>query len=210
MKEKIICGILAGVFIAMAAVAFLSVADAAVGAVLFAFGLLTIVNYNFQLFTGAVGYISVQQSRKDYCSYSLFCLGVWFWNLTGAIITGTLIAQTKTYAKILPKLEALMQSKCNDSNASLFVLGIFCGILMFIAVNTYKKTEAFPVAKVVLLFACVVVFILSGYEHCVANMAYIALYQKITPDVIRVLAVTSAGNIVGCNLVPLLLRIMKK
>ena len=81
---------------------------------------------------------------------------------------------------------------------------------MFIAVNTYKKTEAFPVAKVVLLFACVVVFILSGYEHCVANMAYIALYQKITPDVIRVLAVTSAGNIVGCNLVPLLLRIMKK
>ena len=127
MKEKIIYGILAGVFIAMAAVAFLSAANAVVGSVLFAFGLLTIVNYNFQLFTGAVGYISVQQKRNDYFSYSLFCVGVWFWNLVGAIITGTLIAQTKTYGKILPKLEALMQSKCNDSNASLLVLGIFCG-----------------------------------------------------------------------------------
>lgn len=210
MKEKIIYGILAGVFIAMAAVAFLSAANAVVGSVLFAFGLLTIVNYNFQLFTGAVGYISVQQKRNDYFSYSLFCVGVWFWNLTGAIITGTLIAQTKTYGKILPKLEALMQSKCNDSNASLLVLGIFCGILMFIAVNTYKKTEAFPVAKVVLLFACVVVFILSGYEHCVANMAYIALYQKVTADIVRVLLITTLGNIIGCNSVPLLLRFLKK
>lgn len=210
MREKIFFGILAGVFISMAAVAYLVSANAVVGSVLFAFGLLTIVNYNFQLFTGVVGYISTQQSAKEYLTYSLFTAGVWFWNLIGSLIVGLLVSNTRTYAVIYPKLHALMQTKCNDSSASLLILGIFCGILMFIAVNTYKRTEAPPVAKVVLLFACVVVFILSGYEHCVANMGYIALYRKFDPQIIRVLLVTSCGNIIGCNAIPLCLRLAKK
>jgi formate/nitrite transporter FocA (FNT family) len=41
-------------------------------------------------------------------------------------------------------------------------------------------------------------------------MAYIALYQKVTADVVRVLLVTTLGNIIGCNSVPLLLRFLKK
>lgn len=209
MKEKIFYGILAGVFISMAAVAYLVSANAVVGSVLFAFGLLTIVNYNFQLFTGAAGYISAQETLKNTFSYSFFVLGVWFWNLVGSLIVGTLVSNTRTYRIIYPKLDALMTTKCGDSSASLLILGIFCGILMFIAVNTYKRTEAPPVAKVVLLFACVVVFILSGYEHCVANMGYIALYQKFNSDIIRVLLVTSCGNIIGCNLIPLSLRLSR-
>ena len=207
LREKIIAGILAGVFIAMAAVAYLVSNNSFAGSVLFAFGLLTIVNYNFYLFTGVVGYISVQENRNDYCKYSLFSLGVWALNLVGAIITGFLISRTRTYAQIYPKLDALMQTKCNDSWASLLVLGIFCGILMFIVVNTYKKTDAPPPVKVVLLFACVVVFILSGYEHCVANMAYIALYQKVNLQIAEVLALTTLGNIIGCNAIPFCCRL---
>ena len=78
---------------------------------------------------------------------------------------------------------------------------------MFIAVNTYKRTEAYPIAKVVLLFACVVVFILSGYEHCVANMGYISLYGKVNGAIIEMLAASSIGNIIGCNAIPLCLRL---
>ena len=209
MREKIVFGTAAGALIAMAAIAYLSCENAFAGSVLFAFGLLTIVNYNFQLFTGVVGYTCVQKSKKELLRYSLFSMNVWFWNLVGAMLVGYALSHTRTYAKIYPKLEALMQSKCSDSPSSLFILGIFCGILMFIAVNTYKRTEAPPVAKVVLLFACVVVFILSGYEHCVANMGYIALYQKFNSDIIRVLLVTSCGNIIGCNLIPLSLRLSR-
>lgn len=207
MRKKIIYGILAGAFITMAAVAFLAAPDSVTGSVLFAFGLLTIVNYEFMLFTGVVGYISTQKNRNDFINYSLFSGAVWLFNLVGAIITGSLIRYTRTHAVILPKLEAIMITKCNDSAASLFVLGIFCGILMFIAVNTYKRTEAYPIAKTVLLFACVVVFILSGYEHCVANMAYISLYGKINYAIIEMLIASSIGNIVGCNAIPLFQRL---
>ena len=207
MRRKIIYGILAGAFITMAAVAFLAAPDSVTGSVLFAFGLLTIVNYEFMLFTGVVGYISTQKSRNDFINYSLFSGAVWLLNLVGAIITGSLIRCTRTHAVILPKLETIMITKCNDSAASLFVLGIFCGILMFIAVNTYKRTEAYPVAKTILLFACVVVFILSGYEHCVANMAYISLYGKVNYAIIEMLVASSLGNIIGCNAIPLLQRL---
>ena len=207
MRRKIIYGILAGAFITMAAVAFLAAPDSVTGAILFAFGLLTIVNYEFMLFTGVVGYISTQKSRNDFINYSLFSGAVWLLNLIGAIITGTLIRFTRTHAVIMPKLEKIMITKCNDSAVSLLVLGIFCGILMFIAVNTYKRTEAYPVAKVVLLFACVVVFILSGYEHCVANMGYISLYGKVNGAIIEMLAASSIGNIIGCNAIPLCLRL---
>ncbi len=200
MREKIVFGTAAGALIAMAAIAYLSCENAFAGSVLFAFGLLTIVNYNFQLFTGVVGYTCVQKSKKELLRYSLFSMNVWFWNLVGAMLVGYALSHTRTYAKIYPKLEALMQSKCSDSPSSLFILGIFCGILMFIAVNTYKKTEAAPIVKTVLLFACVVVFILSGYEHCVANMAYIALYQKFDMGIITILLFSTLGNIVGCNL----------
>ena len=208
-KEQIIFGILAGVFISMAAVAYLISANAVVGSVLFAFGLLTIVNYNFQLFTGVVGYISTQEKGIDYLKYSAYSMLVWVLNLAGALIVGTLVSMTRSYSKIYPALDKMMQTKCNDGIMSLFVLGIFCGILMFIAVNTYKRTEAYPAAKVVLLFACVVVFILSGYEHCVANMGYIALYQKFNADIVKVLLVTTLGNIVGCNAIPFCLRLAK-
>lgn len=206
MSKKIIFGMLAGAFITMAAVAFLAAPDSVTGSVLFAFGLLTIVNYGFMLFTGVVGYISIQESRREFISYSLYSAAIWLLNLIGAIITGSLIRCTRTHAVILPKLEAIMRTKCTDSFMSLLVLGIFCGILMYIAVNTYKRTEAYPVAKVVLLFACVVVFILSGYEHCVANMAYISLYGKVDCAIITMLIASSIGNIIGCNAIPFFQR----
>lgn len=205
-KEQIFGSILAGSFIAMAAVAYLACSNAVIGSVLFAFGLLTIVNYNFQLFTGVVGYISVQKNG-EYLKYSLFSVLVWVLNFVGAIFVGTLISLTRSYDKIRPRLETLMEAKCNDSVPSLIVLGIFCGILMFIAVNTYKRTDAHPVAKVTLLILCVVVFILSGYEHCVANMGYVAMYQAFNMQIVTVMLATSCGNIIGCNLVPLMLRL---
>lgn len=51
---------------------------------------------------------------------------------------------------------------------------MFCGILMYIAVNNLKKRED-SIIKYLSIFICVVVFILCGFEHCIANMYYISL-----------------------------------
>ena len=54
---------------------------------------------------------------------------------------------------------------------SLFILGFFCNIFVYIAVEGYKT---FPLAlgKYLAIFVGITVFIMSGYEHSVADMFY--------------------------------------
>ncbi|MFR4969716.1 MAG: hypothetical protein ACLTDC_03590 [Lachnospiraceae bacterium] len=50
----------------------------------------------------------------------------------------------------------MCQIKVDDSLISLFILGIFCGALMYIAVEGYKQTK-----NPLILFVCVAGFILA-------------------------------------------------
>lgn len=50
-----------------------------------------------------------------------------------------------------------------------FILSIGCGAIMETAVSIYKKTH-----NIFLVALCVAIFILCGFEHCIANMFYYA------------------------------------
>ena len=68
----------------------------------------------------------------------------------------------------------------------MFVLGIMCGVMMFVAVYT-KQT--------IIVIFCIMIFILSGYEHCVAGFPYL-LWAFSPENVLKLLCVV-AGNTVG-------------
>ena len=51
---------------------------------------------------------------------------------------------------------------------------MFCGVLMYIGVNGFGVFEL-ALGKYAAVFLAVAVFILSGFEHCVANMFYYSL-----------------------------------
>ena len=85
------------------------------------------------------------------------------------------------------------------SLVSLFVLAIFCGILMYAAVDGYKKCN-----NPVILVFCVAVFILCGFEHSIADMAYYFIAGMFNVDALFRIAVISIGNGVGGVLIPLL------
>ena len=57
--------------------------------------------------------------------------------------------------------------KLEDSLSGILILAFFCGMLMYIAVDGYKSK-----GNPVILFLGVSVFILAGFEHCIANMFY--------------------------------------
>lgn len=104
----------------------------------------------------------------------------------------------------------MVETKLNDSLLSLFVLAIFCGILMFIAVDTYKHHyEKKDTMVTVVAMLGVVVFILAGFEHCIADMFYFTLAGAF-PKAFPALIVMTLGNAVGGNLIPLGQNIMKK
>ena len=112
--------------------------------------------------------------------------------------------------KLTETCRKMVDVKLNDSLLSLFVLAIFCGMLMFIAVDTYKHHyEKKDTMVTVVAILGVVVFILAGFEHCIADMFYFTLAGAF-PKAFPALIVMTLGNAVGGNLIPLGQNIMKK
>lgn len=171
IKESIsilLKGIYAGIMIGIGGTIYLSIANQVVGAILFAIGLLTICVYKMNLYTGMIGYIL--ENKLGYLKTLIFTL---LGNLLGTIITALLILNTRI-ANISIRARKMAIIKISDNYLSIFILSIFCGILMYIAVNNFKKGED-SIIKYLSIFICVVVFILCGFEHCIANMYYISL-----------------------------------
>lgn len=171
IKESIsilLKGIYAGIMIGIGGTIYLSIANQVVGAILFAIGLLTICVYKMNLYTGMIGYIL--ENKLGYLKTLIFTL---LGNLLGTIITALLILNTRI-ANISIRAREMAIIKISDNYLSIFILSVFCGIFMYIAVNNFKKGED-SIIKYLSIFICVVVFILCGFEHCIANMYYISL-----------------------------------
>ena len=196
--------IFAGIFIGIAGTVYLCSANPVMGAFLFGFGLLTIVCFQLKLFTGAVGYL-VEQG-KNFHNYLLDLLLIWLGNLAGCAAVGYAVRATRTLNVIRTKVENIVAVKTADSPASLFILAIFCGMLMFTAVDAFKNEKLPGVCRPVMVFLCVMVFILSGFEHCIANMYYFSAADAWNINTLILTLLMTLGNSVGGNLFAALVK----
>ena len=194
-----------GIFIGLAGTVFLSVPDKFSGAFLFGFGLLTIVCCGFKLYTGAIGYLVLQ--GKKFPSYLLTLLFIWSGNWIGTFLVGTALRYSRVGAPLAKRAQELCRIKIADDLTSLLVLSFFCGILMFLAVDTFRRKDEYPgVIRMVMVFLCVMVFILSGFEHCVADMYYFSVAGMWTTKSLLLTLWMTLGNSLGGFLLPLLGR----
>ena len=184
--------ILGGAAIAIGGTVFLAQDNKVVGAVMFAVGLYTICVHGLNLFTGKVGYLVNREP-----AYLIDLLIIWIGNFIGTAGTAFLMLNTRA-AGIAEKAAAMCEIKNNDSLLSLLLLGIYCGVLMYGAVEGYKRCQ-----NPLIIFFCVAVFILAGFEHCIADMFYYAIGGPITANVLLRLIVISLGNAIGGMLIPL-------
>ena len=201
MKKKVkkyvdylLKGIYAGFMIGIGAIAFLSLENKVLGSFFFSIGLLTICMYAMNLYTGKVGYILINKIEYIY-ELLLGLLG----NFIGTFITGKLILLTRV-SNINEKALSLVNIKLNDNLLSIFILSIFCGILMYIAVNNYKKVGT-EIGKYIGIFMCVMTFILCGFEHCIANMAYITIANAWSWKALLYVLIMILGNSFGAILI---------
>lgn len=193
--KDLVLAILAGVAISIGCIVFLSVENSVAGSILFSVGLLTVLAFGLNLFTGKAPYIC-----KNKPGYIGFALLVWLGNFIGTGLTATLIRFTKIYGKIIERCTAVAQGKAGDSLISLFILGALCGIMMYIAVDTFNKQgkeKNFSSALIVVF--CVSVFILAGFEHSVADMFYFMLSLSVKEWILPLIVIT-LGNVVGGNI----------
>jgi formate/nitrite transporter FocA (FNT family) len=177
---------LAGIMISIAGIVFLST-DKILGSFLFSIGLLTILFFNLDLYTGKIGYITENENYLE-------LLIIWVGNFIGCIITALCYRNTCKVKTI--NIETIVELKLNYSIFEILFFSFLCGILIFIAVDIYKKSNE-AIMKIVTVVLCIAVFILIGAEHCVADMFYICLANKINIYSISFILFATLGNSLG-------------
>ncbi|MCM1328207.1 MAG: formate/nitrite transporter family protein [Ruminococcus sp.] len=188
--------ILTGFAIGIGGAVYLSCDSKYLGAFLFGTGLFVILSFGFNLFTGKVGY-----AVENKPAYIIDLLIIWLGNLIGTSAMGGMLLLTRI-SGIGEKAAEMCAVKLSDTVPSILILSFFCGMLMFIAADGFKTSEN-PVAKVLMVFLPVMVFILSGYEHCVANMFYFTVGGAWSAKAFGYLLLMSLGNALGGMFIPL-------
>ncbi|MCD8037393.1 MAG: formate/nitrite transporter family protein [Clostridiales bacterium] len=199
--RQFISACLAGFMIGMGGTVYLSQSNSVVGSCLFAVGLLTIVVFQLHLFTGKVGYLPMQKP-----AYILELLITWCGNWVGTYIIANMVRATRIYPSLAEKANTIAAAKLADGTLSLFILAIFCGLLMFIAVDTFKNQTGSTI-RLVAVFVPVMVFILSGFEHVVADMYYFSLAKVWNAHCFYITVIMTFGNSLGGMLIPLYKKI---
>ena len=192
--STLIRSIWAGIFIGIGATALMGIQVPIVGSLFFALGLLTIIHLKLNLYTGAIGFL------KE--SFSLKNMGViYLGNLIGTFLYGSCLKLSNlgiTPAAILAKKGVLI-ANIPDFAFHILFASFMCGVLMYTAVAVWKETQnVFSNALITVL--CVSVFILSGFEHCIANMFYFTIAKAWTIQAVIYLAIMTLGNGVGAIL----------
>ena len=199
MLKKMLSGISAGICICLGGSVFLACENRIVGAILFSVALLCICMKGYALFTGKVGYIPEAHDKEAVSVLLLALLG----NTIATVAGGYLIALG------LPKLKAaaetVCQAKLDQQWWETLIRGTFCGILMYLAVSTYRDNKT-PLG---ILF-CIPVFILSGFEHSIADIFYFGASGIISLKAFVFIWLVIVGNSIGGMLLPLLNGLWRK
>lgn len=160
-----------------------------VGAVLFSFGLLTVVGYKLKLYTGTAGFIL----KNEAGSLFLILLG----NIIGCFLVSMLARITPL--AVQDAAQNILELRLRTGALRCGLLGIGCGFIMTTAVQFARQKQYLP-----LLFG-VPLFIVCGFTHCVADAFYylcvpVAFWKANALHILAVYACIVLGNLIGCNL----------
>ncbi len=189
MLKKTVSGILAGTMISIGGTVFLSLVgvNKIVGAILFSVALLCICMQGYSLYTGKIGFILSNHSRED--------VAVLLFGLLGNIIATVIFGLALGYAipSLVEAAAPICESKLDQQWLQTFIRAVFCGMLMYQAVSIYRNHEK----NIAGILFCIPVFILSGFEHSIANMFYFAAARSFSLEVVLYIFIVILGNSVG-------------
>ena len=157
MFKTLRSAVMAGFTIGLAGFGYLSminVLNGVVGAVVFAFGLLTIVAYKLRLFTGTAGFISMK--KEEFATLLLILVG----NVIGCGVVALMTRLSPNDINCVA--ERILTGRITNGMLKSGVLAIGCGFIMTTAVTFARKGNLLP-----LIFG-VPLFIFCGFPHGLA------------------------------------------
>ena len=183
-KRLISKSTLAGLLISLGATAFLTADNKIVGALLFSIGLTAVILLEANLYTGKIGYVNSRGKLID-------AVVILILNLLAASICGLIFYSAKNNI-----CENLWLNKLTKSWHEFLFDSIGCGICIYLSVELYKKT-----GSIFVIVLGVLVFILGGFEHCIADIFYLNAAMSFDLKSILYILIAIIGNSVGSLLI---------
>lgn len=187
MRHFASMSIFAGLLIGIAGLVFLHVGGLG-GAILFAFGLMSVTLCKALLFTGKAGYLPYKESLQ--------LLPMVVGNAVGCLITAYIGYYTMN-AGSLSTLSTIMAAREAASWHGILVTSIGTGVIVTLALYGSRKGNYLP-----LLYG-VPVFIMCGLPHCIADAFYYwvaILNGDFAMWMLLAWFWSVVGNYIGCNL----------
>jgi formate/nitrite transporter FocA (FNT family) len=198
MQQTFRSSILSGIAVGITGWGYLAYSNI-IGAVLFSFGLLTVVNYKLKLYTGTAGF--VQLRYEDGRSRWLRAIGELLFVLLGNIVGCLLVSLLSRLSplELGESAQRILEGRLAIGPVNAGLLAIGCGFIMTTVVTFAREGK--PLA---LLFG-VPLFINCGFPHCLAD----AFYYMTVPvsytgahlaELLLLYPALVVGNFIGCNL----------
>ena len=171
----------------------------------FAIALTLVVIAGAELFTGYTMYMTIGMTKKTVNSQQLLSTWAmsWLGNFCGALVLVGIYALAKGY--LFSHQELIVQvalKKIHATPIQLLAKGALCNWLVCLAIWMSKKVDS-DIARLVVIFWCLFVFIASGFEHSVANMTLLSIVYFSPESVVSLsdvfynLTFVTTGNIIG-------------
>lgn len=171
----------AGLLIGLGAFGFLALGGIP-GAVIFAFGLISVVLSGTPLYTGRAGVMT------DIGALAL----IWLFNALGCVLIGLMVLSIGGPAQ--ERAQEVVAGRLAQTPWNVFLRAVGCGLIIDIAVWLYReKKSVLPV-----IFG-VPLFILCGFYHSIADVVYLVAAWKWSPAILWYYPLIVLGNYVGCN-----------
>lgn len=201
MKNTFRSSVLSGIAVAIAGWGYLACCSKdleVLGAVMFSFGLLTVVNYKLKLYTGTAGFVPLR--HEDGSSRWLKAIGellfILFGNIVGCLLVSLLTRLSPI--ELGEQAQKILEARLNVGPLFAGLLAIGCGFIMTTVVTFAREGK-----PLTLLFG-VPLFIFCGFPHCLAD----AFYYLTVPteytlahigEVALLYPCLVVGNFIGCN-----------
>lgn len=167
-------------------------------AVVFPVGLMMVILMGAELFTGdCLMAMALPEKKITFGQFVKVLVGVYFGNWVGAALlaAAAYISGQFNYTNGLLGAYTIKVAlgKTSLDFGTAFVSGILCNILVCAAVLMAGCAKDIS-GKLLVSFFVIMLFVTSGFEHCVANMYYITagLIAKLNPQYVEV-AMSSYG-----------------
>lgn len=197
-------GVLSGIIVCIGCSVFINADSKALGAILFSFGLFVILNFRLGLYTGKAAYL-----YDNGLKYVVEVLVTLVGNFIGTVIGGRLFHLTRFKAVLQEKAAEALDAKFNDAYISTFILAVFCGLMMYIAIEANKRCMADKnhISGIFAVVMPVMIFVYCGFNHCVADMAYFSFSGFSSMEkALKYFPIVIVGNAVGGVLLPIAKR----